>query len=68
MKVKIGNNIYDSNKEPIMLIFENTDDLQNVAYHLSNMKSIDDKTIARKYLQFPKDTMNQQEAESFMKI
>jgi len=50
MKIKIGNKIYDSNKEPIMLIFETDESRKEVAEHLTNMEERDS---IRKYLQFP---------------
>jgi len=57
MKVKIGNKIYDSQDEAIMIILEeyNKEDISNMG---------DD---AKKYCEFP-DSMTQEEAIEFMKI
>lgn len=38
MKVKIGNRIYDSEQEPIMLIFSGEADRIGTATNISNMK------------------------------
>lgn len=65
MKVKIGNSIYDSEIEPIMLIFESDEDRINTVSHLSNMIP---KEGVRKYLQFPSEKMNSEEINNFMKI
>lgn len=57
MRVKIGDKIYDSKKEPIMLILEeyNKNDIRNM------------HEDARKYCEFP-DTMSEDEIKEFMKI
>ena len=56
MKVKIGDKIYDSKEEPIMIILEdyNKD-------HISNMSE-----DAYKYCEFP-DNITESEAKQFMK-
>lgn len=64
MKVKIGNNIYDSEKELIMLIFESDSSKNQVVEHLKNMQP---KEGVRMYLQSPKGT-TVEEAEKFMDI
>lgn len=38
MKIKIGNVIYDSEIEPIMIIFEDDNDRKSIATHISNMQ------------------------------
>lgn len=64
MKVKIGTTIFDSNIEPIMLIFD--DDVQRLltANHLKNMP---EKDAVRKYASFP-DEMAIEDIEEFMKL
>ena len=57
MKVKIGNKIYDSNEEPIMLIL-NDGDKSNIA----NMH-----TDKYKYVSFP-DLMSIEDVKEFMKL
>ena len=37
MKVKVGNNIYDAEKEPVMLIFDSLEERHTVAKHISSM-------------------------------
>ena len=56
MRVKIGDKIYDSKEEPIMVILEdyNKEDISNMAED------------ARKYCEFP-DDMSEDEAREFMK-
>lgn len=39
MKIKIKNKIYNANKEPIMLIFENSESVINHANNLQRMGS-----------------------------
>ncbi len=56
MKVKIKNKIYDSEKEPIMIVLSESDKT-----NISNMSK-----EYTKYLSFP-DKMNQQRAKRFMK-
>ena len=56
LKVKIGNKVYDSAHEPIMLILTDAD-----KRNISNM--IEE---AHKYLVWPTDVMNEQEAKDFM--
>jgi len=57
MRVKIGNKIYNSNDEPIMIILEdyNKDHIYNMAPE------------ATKYCEFP-DTITEEEVKEFMKI
>ena len=65
MRVKIGDTVYDSEKEPIMLVFENDEQRTQVVKHLQNMAPKPGK--ARKYLQAPKD-MDAYELRAFMKL
>lgn len=37
MKVKIGDKTHDANEEPIMLIFDSSEEIKGVIKHLSNM-------------------------------
>lgn len=62
MKVKIGNNIFDSEKEPIMLIFENDSEKNTVSNHLRDMQKTEGKRL---YLQAPRGTSEEQ-MEEFM--
>ena len=64
MKVKIGDKIYDSTVEPIMLIFKDTEDLKQHADILSRME---DKEGLRKYLMFPHEKHTVEEMQEFMK-
>jgi len=48
MKVKIGNKIYDADKEPIMIIFGSEEEKSLLASNISNMAS-----DTRKYCEFP---------------
>ena len=57
MKVKIGDKIYDSNEEPI-LIFLSDEDKKNI----ENMN-----TTATKYCSFP-DSYDLEKIKNFMKI
>lgn len=57
MKIKIKDKIYDSEKEPIMLILTEYN-----KKHIANMSEDNFK-----YLEYP-DTMNEEEAREFMKI
>lgn len=52
MRVKIGDEIYDSENTPIMLIFEDDNQRKEVIGHLSSMV---DKEGVRKYGIFPSD-------------
>jgi hypothetical protein len=52
MKVKIKDNIFDSEVEPIMLIFDTDNERITTGQNISNMKPMD--TI-RKYCSYPKD-------------
>jgi len=65
MKIKIGNEIYDSKKEPVMLIFDDDAEKDEVISHLSNMEK---KDGVRKYLIYPNDKLSADEAKEFMKI
>ena len=56
MKVKVGNKIYDGEKEPIMLILTDRDKL-NITH--MNPKST-------KYAQFPNGRLNEDEINDFM--
>jgi len=48
MKVKVGDKIHDSNEEPIMLIFESTQERTNIAAQVLNMEE-----RAKKYCLYP---------------
>jgi hypothetical protein len=50
MQIKIKNKIYDSNEEPIMLIFKSDKERLEVIKHLTSMKP---KRGIRKYVQAP---------------
>lgn len=56
MKVKIRNEIYDSNKEPIVLILSEEDKI-----NIGNMAQ-----EAQKFCSYP-DTMNEEDVKMFMK-
>jgi len=62
MKVKIGDTIYDSNSEPIMIILSDED--------IQNIKNMSDK--AHKYCSYPKNPHwtdnNYLNIKKFMKI
>ena len=65
MKIKIGNNIIDSNNEPIMLIFSNDEERKIVIDHLFCMEP---KEGERKYLIYPNDKgYSSDEMKKFMK-
>jgi len=64
MKVKVGEFIYDSNQQPIMLVFENDESRKEVAKQISEME---EKSAVRKYLQAPQG-MDEDELREFMKI
>ncbi len=57
MKVKIGNTVYDSLVEPIMLVLSDED-----KFNISHMD-----TKATKYLSYP-ESMTKEEAREFMKL
>lgn len=57
MKVKIGNKIYNSSEEPILLILDEEDK--------RNLERMDQGAI--KFLSFPKE-MDLNEAKNFMKL
>ena len=65
MKVKIGNALYDSEKEPIMLVFSGDEQREQVAAHLTSM--VPRPGMIRKYVQAP-DSMGQEELYEFMKL
>lgn len=56
MKVKIGDKIYDSKNEPIMIIL--------TSYNKFDISNMTDDT--EKYCEFP-DTMSEEDAKEFMK-
>ena len=56
MKVKIGDKIYDSNDEPIMIILEDVD-----KYNIKNMGD------AKKYCSFPGGRYESTDVSSWMK-
>ena len=64
MKVKIGQTIYSTDDEPIMLIFENDDSRKTVARHLSEMP---EKEGIRKYAVFD-EAIEKKEVEKFMEL
>ena len=65
MKVKIGDRIYDTKDEPIMLIFKDDEDLKQHANLLSRMEN---KPGPRKYLMFPQEKYTVEEMQEFMKM
>ena len=65
MRVRIGNKIIDANNEPIMLIFENDDELLCVTNNLTNMGK--NEGNIRKYVTYP-DNMSVDEVKEFMVI
>jgi len=67
MKVKIGNSIHDANNEPIMLLFNNNDELKLIINQLEGMLPYGEEGSARKYCIFP-DNMDMHIAKEFMKI
>lgn len=62
MKIKIKNRVSDSNKEPIMLIFENNEDRKLIIEQLSNMEE-----STTKYCMYP-EFIDRESIEKFMKI
>ncbi len=64
MRVKIGDRIYDSSNEPIMLIFESDADRIKFANYLVSMV---EKEGIRKVLQAP-DIMTKESIKNFMNI
>lgn len=62
MRVKIGNEYYDSYDQPIMLIFDDDEARKTVAKHLTGMP---DKVGVRKYAIFDAD-VSREDAEAFM--
>lgn len=67
MKVKVDNQVYDADKMPIMLIFENDAERQMVAQHLKNMSVANDPKQIRKYCMYP-DHLSRESVEDFMKV
>lgn len=65
MRVKIGDKIIDGNDEPIMLIFENDNELLGVINNLVNMGK--NEGNIRKYVTYP-DSMDKNEVKQFMVI
>jgi hypothetical protein len=65
MRVKIGNKIIDANDEPIMLIFEDDNELLGVINNLVNMGKNEGKI--RKYMTYP-DNMDIDDVKQFMVI
>ena len=66
MKIKIGNKIFDSNEEPVLLIFENDDDRIQHGKKILNMAETSNEVV-RKYCAFPKKK-DVNEILDFMKI
>lgn len=66
MKIKIGDKIIDSEDQPIMLIFENDEQLSKVASNLSNMGT--NPGNIRKYTEYNEKTLSVEEVKEFMKI
>lgn len=64
MKIKIGNNIYDSDNEPLMLIFDDDNQRKTVAKHLTDMQ---DNDGIRKYAIFNKKVL-EEDIKKFMKL
>jgi hypothetical protein len=64
MRVKIGNTIYDSATEPIMLIFETEGHRRHVAKQLSEMP---ERSGVRLYVQAPED-LSIDEINKFMDV
>lgn len=62
MKVKIGNTIYDSNVEPIAIVFDTDAERIATGNHISMMQP---RTGIRVYLQYPY-AMSKKDAESFV--
>ena len=56
MKVKIGNRVYDSSKEPIMLILTT-----------QNKRDISGMATLSKYCEFPEKGHSQEDIKKFMK-
>lgn len=64
MKVKIGQKIYDSENQPIMLIFEDDDDRKR---HAKNILNMPDANKTRKYCLFKTDDYNTEEKLEIIK-
>src|ERR1035437_3185825 len=63
MKIKVRNTTIDSENEPIMLLFRNDAQKDEVIKHLSDM---DPKEGERKYIQFP-EKMSEKEVEDILR-
>jgi aldehyde:ferredoxin oxidoreductase len=63
MKVKIGDKIVDAEDQPIMLIFESSEERLTVAGHLLNMP-VDNL----KYCMFSEFTISKEDVKEFMKL
>lgn len=64
MKVKIQDRIYDSAKEPLMLVWETQEELDKFVQTLQQMEP---KDGVRKFVEFP-DTLDIERVKEFMKI
>lgn len=65
MRVKIGDKIYDTEIEPIMLIFESDLEKDKVGSNLINMEF---KEGVRKYCTYPNDNFSVEQIQEFMKL
>jgi hypothetical protein len=63
MKVKIGNEIYDANEQPIALIFDDDESLKKTIENMGEMYNNDSKT----YCIYPKG-MDVKKIKEFMKV
>ena len=62
MKVKIGNQVFDPNEQPIMFVFEDDESLHKTIENMAQMIEYNSK----KYCIYP-DNMNIKEIKKFMK-
>ena len=62
MKVKIGDNVYDADEEPIMIIFKDQEERQITIRNLANM--VKDAT---KYCVYPKSKWTDDEILKWMR-
>ena len=67
MKVKIGDKIFSSNDEAIMLIFDNEEHRMILINNLISMPIKKEDSI-RKYAEFPIDKYTLEEKHKFMEI
>ena len=66
MRVKIGDKIYDTKDQPIMLIFDDDEQRTTAAKHLSQMPEMD---AVRKYCIYSSNPpMSEESLREFMKI